>query len=79
MAKTDLSLDTLQDAAAHVALVAGVSLVSILPAGPEFLPQLHTIFNMYHYYRVAPGSCAAWALVSIQLVGRYQTLTYKLL
>ena len=26
--------------------------------GPEFLPQLDTFFNMYHYYRLASGLCA---------------------
>ena len=61
MAVVHMSQGTLQGAAASAALVAGVSLVvtSQQVTGPEFLLQLDTIFNIYHYYRLAPGSCAA--------------------
>ena len=58
MVLTHTSLGTLQGAAA---LIAGVSLLSTLPAddGPEFLLQPDTIFSILHYYRLAPESCVA--------------------
>ena len=59
MTMTYMSLNTFQGPAASAALVAGVSLVFHLP-WLEFLTQLDTVFNIYHYYRLVPGSWAAF-------------------
>ena len=73
-----------QDAMAPAALVAGVSLVTILQAGEgtEFLFPLGTIFK--HISLLQIGSrilCCmlSWTLVSSQPIGKCQTLTYIVL
>ena len=71
----DMSLGTLWDAAASIALAAGVSLIT----WPEFLLQLDTIFLHISLLQMSTsilGSMLSWALVSSQLVGKCQTLTY---
>ena len=61
MAMTHMYLGTLQGAASSATLVAEVSLGPPCQemTGPEVLLELDTIFNLYHCYRFAPGSCAA--------------------
>ena len=75
MAKTDMSLGTLQGAAASTALKFGVSLVPIF--GPEFVLQLDTKFQHISLLQIwirTLCSMLSWALVSSQL-GKCQTLT----
>ena len=62
MAMTHESMGTLQGAVTSTTLVAGMSLVPTLLAGDwarVASPVEHYFFNIYHYYRLAPGSCAA--------------------
>ena len=60
-AKAHTSLGTFQGAAMLAAFVALVSLVFILQAGhyQSFYPGQTLHFNMYHYYKSAPGSHTA--------------------
>ena len=56
-AKVHMSLGTFHGAVVWAASAAGVSLCPScrLVTGPEFPPQLDTIFNICNYYRFAPG------------------------
>ena len=77
-----MSLDTLQGAAASAALVAGVSLVSILQQGDwarVSTPARHYCFQHISLLQIGTRilcSMLYWALVSNQLGDKFQTLIY---
>ena len=77
-----MSLGSLQGAVASAALVACVSLVSILQAGDwaRVSTLARHYFSSLHYYSgSAPGllySVLCWASVSRSSLGKCQTLTY---
>ena len=81
VAKTHMPLGSLLGAAVTAALVASVSLVSMLQAGdwPEFLNQLETIFSPTSLWWIGTKilySMLCWASVSRCSFGKCQTLIY---